>query len=177
MKTLTLFGLFYSLTSIATAQKEALRIQVTDAEIPRSVVESFNRDFKGSQAKEWAIVPMELVGREYTVRENNYPGERPTSYAVRLTGPTISGEVIYDQNGDFKYCKEIIRNTMLPLVVVQAVDKKYAGYYFLKDQEFIRDGMTNADFYRVAIVKGNDKVVLAVDPSGKVLRVRNMGEK
>lgn len=165
-----------AITVIAThAQSAQVRIKVKEGEIPISVVESFKRDFNGEQFHEWAIVPAALVGEEYVVSGyDDLNGETPTSYAVVLKGTNMKGELVYDQNGKLKYSKETIKDTALPAPVRNAVVKKYPGFFFIKDQETIKEGKSTFIHYRVVIEKGKEKMALAVDATGKILKEKKL---
>lgn len=157
------------------AQTAQVKIRVKEGEIPVSVIESFKKDFVGKQAEEWAIVPATIVGEEYVVSGyDNLNGEKPTSYTVTIKGSNVKGEAVYDQNGNLKFSKERIKETALPASVTNAVMKKYPGFLFLNDQETIKEGKSNFIHYRVVIEKGKEKMALAVDSSGKILKEKKV---
>lgn len=157
------------------AQSAEVKIKAKESEIPVAVVESFKKDFKGGQADEWAIIPATIVGEEYVVSGyDNLDGKTPTSYTVAIKGNNLKGEALYSQDGKLKYFKEKIKDTALPAPVRNAVEKKYPGYTFLKDQETIKEGKSSLIHYRVVIEKDKQKKALAVDSSGKILKEKKI---
>lgn len=159
----------------ALAQSAQIKIKAKETEIPVAVIESFKKDYVGATEKEWAIVPATIIGEEYIVSGyNDLNGEKPTSYVVTMKGPNMKTEAIYDQNGKLKYSKEVIKDTVLPAAVRSAVVKKYPGFALLKDQEIIREGKSNFIHYRVIIEKGKEKIALAVDADGKILKEKKV---
>ncbi|MEJ1237154.1 hypothetical protein WBG78_03435 [Chryseolinea sp. T2] len=157
---------------VAIAQTAQLTIKSKESDIPIAVVQSFKQDFK-STSSDWIVVPPQLVGDKYMVSQyNNLNGEAPKSYSVLMRGPEVSGEALYNASGDLIYLKEHISNTMLPPAVTNAVSAKYPGYLISKDQETVKQGKNKLIHYKVSIQKGNDKRILAIDESGKILRER-----
>jgi len=168
---ITTSALALTVVAGAFSQSAQIKIKAREAEIPVDVVESFKKDYKGTDAVEWAIVPAVIVGEEYVVSGyDNLNGEKPTSYEVTLKGDDIRAKAVYDKNGVLRYSKEVITHTALPDAVRNAVFKKYPGYTILKDQEIINQGKFNLIHYRVVLEKGTEKVTLAVNDSGKILK-------
>ena len=161
----------FTVIASAFAQTAQIKIKARETEIPVKIVESFKNDYRGAESTEWAIVPAALVGEEYVVSGyDNLNGEKPTSYEVTIKGANVKSKAIYDKNGILKYSKEVITNASLPPDVRGAIAKKYPDFAILKDQEVIRQGKSKLIHYKVVIEKGKEKITLAVDPSGKILR-------
>ncbi len=157
------------------AQSAKIRIRVKENEVPAVVVESFKQNFKDGHSEGWAIVPVAVLNEEYIVSEqNNLIGEKPIFYVVKIKGQQMRGEAVYDQDGSLKYSKEVINDTALPEAVRDTIAKKYPGFTFLKDQETIKDGKHRFIHYRVIIDNGKEKIALAVNGSGKILRERRV---
>ena len=174
-KVITLIALAFTVMAAAHAQNSEIRMKARETEIPVAIVEAFKTDYLGAKADEWAIVPAIIVGEEYIVSGyDNLNGEKPTSYVVRIKGEKIKGEAVYDQNGKLMYSKEVIKDTALPVAVRNAVWQKYPGYAIVKDQETIKEGKSNFIHYRVIIEKGKEKMALAVDASGKILKEKKV---
>jgi hypothetical protein len=170
-KIFTTTALTFTVIASAVAQTAQIKIKAREAEIPVKIVESFKRDYKGVEHAEWAIVPAVLVGEEYVVSGyDNLNGEKPTSYEVSIKGANVKSRAIYDKNGILKYSREVITDTALPLAVRDAISKKYPGFAVLKDQEVVRQGKSKVIHYKVVTEKGTEKMTLAVDPSGKILK-------
>jgi len=167
--------LLIMLTATATAQDTQTRIKIKQTDVPVSVVESFTKDFSDGIAEEWDIVPAVIVVEDYEVLGNdNSDGTKTTEYSVSIKGPKVKGEAIYDQDGKLKYSKEVIKNAALPAAVRNSIVNKYPGFSFMKDQETIKEGRSNFIHYRIVIEKGKEKVCLAVDASGKILKERKL---
>jgi len=177
-KIVTTTGLAFTVIASACAQTAQIKIKARETEIPVKIVESFKKDYKGAESTEWAIVPAVLVGEEYVVSGyDNLNGEKPTSYEVSIKGANVNSKAIYDKYGILKYSREVITDAALPLTVRDAISKKYPGFAVLKDQEVIRQGKSNLIHYKVVIEKGSEKMMLAVDPSGKILKEINQNKK
>ena len=174
-KVITLIALAFTVMAAAHAQNSEIRIKARETEIPVAIVEAFKTDYLGAKADEWAIVPAIIVGEEYIVSGyDNLNGEKPTSYLVKIKGTNLRGEAVYDKNGKLMYSKEVIKDVALPAVVRNAVGAKYPGYSFIKDQETIKQGKSDFIHYRVIIEKGKEKMALAVDASGKILKEKKV---
>lgn len=174
-KTLTTTALALLIVASGYAQSAQLKVKVKEDEVPVAVVESFKQDFKNGQSEEWAIVPVAILDEEYIVSErNDLIGEKPIFYAVRIKGQQMRGEAVYDQDGSLKYSKEVIKDTALPAIVRNTIAKRYPGFTFLKDQETIKDGKHRFIHYRVIIENDKEKIALAVNGSGKILRERRV---
>ena len=174
-KVITLIALAFTVMAAAHAQNSEIRIKARETEIPVAIVEAFKTDYLGAKADEWAIVPAIIVGEEYIVSGyDNLNGEKPTSYLVKIKGTNLRGEAVYDKNGKLMYSKEAIKDVALPAVVRTAVGAKYPGYSFINDQEIIKQGKSNFIHYRVIIEKGKEKMALAVDASGKILKEKKV---
>ena len=159
----------------ASAQSAAVRIKAAEAEIPVNVIESFKRDFNGSEGEEWAILPAKLVGEEYIVTGyNDLNGEKPSSYSVKIKGSNVHREALYDTNGKLLRMKEVIKDTALPLEVRKAIIRDNPGYAIVKDNEIIKEGKSNVTFYRVIIRKGNQKKLITTDPHGTHLKEKKI---
>lgn len=157
------------------AQSVQIRIKAKESEIPVEVIESFRKDFSGNTAEVWEIVPATLVEEGYVVSGyDDLNGAKLTSYSVTLKGTNFKSEAIYDQNGEMKFFKETIKDTALPVAIVNAVTSKFPGYRILKDQETIKSGKKTLIHYRVVIEKGKEKKALAVDSTGKILKERKL---
>lgn len=154
----------------AEAQISQIKIMAREAEIPVDIVQSFKKDYRGTTASEWAIMPATLVGEEYAVTGYDHLKGTATVYEVTLRGNTLKGKAVYDQDGVLKYSKQIITSAALPVAVRNAVTQKYPGFVLRSDQETIRRGKTQFIHYRIATEKANERRVLAVDASGKILR-------
>ena len=177
-KIVTTTGLAFIVIANACAQTAQIKIKARETEIPVKIVESFKKDYKGAESTEWAIVPAGLVGEEYVVSGyDNLNGEKPTSYEVTVKDGNVKSKAIYDKNGILKYSREVITNTSLPPEVRGAIAKKHPDFAILKDQEVIRQGKSNLIHYKVVIEKGSEKMMLAVDPSGKILKEINQNKK
>jgi len=169
-KVISTFALAITVGAGALAQTAQMKITSKEGDIPVAVVESFKQDFKGASG-EWAIVPAQLVGSEYTVSGyNNLDGAAPHAYSVVMKGREINGSAIYDGDGTLLYLKEHISNAALPAAVTNAVLTKYPGYTFMQDQETVKQGKSKLIHYKVYIQKGHDKKELAIDSNGKILK-------
>jgi hypothetical protein len=159
----------------ASAQSAAVRIKAAEAEIPTNVIESFKRDFNGSEGEEWAILPAKLVGEEYVVTGyNDLNGEKPSYYSVKIKGSNVHREALYDTNGKLLRMKEVIKDTALPAEVRKAIIRENPGYAIVKDNEIIKEGKSNVTFYRVIIRKGNLKKLITTDPHGTHLKEKKI---
>ncbi len=174
-KIITTIAMAFTVMAIAHAQNAEIRIKAREAEIPVVVVESYKNDFKGTTNEEWMIVPAALIGEEYVVTGfDNLNGAKPTLYTVTIKGKNVKGEAVYDKEGKLLHFKEVIKDTALPANVRNAVVTKYPGYTFIKDLETIKEGKSNFIHYKVVIEKGKEKMALAVDASGKILREKKV---
>jgi hypothetical protein len=159
----------------ASAQSAAVKINAAEAEIPVNVIESFKRDFKGSEGEQWAILPAKLVNEEYIVTGyNNLNGEKPSYYSVKIKGSKVHREALYDTNGKLLRMKEEIKDTALPAEVRQAIIRGNPGYAIGKDNEIIKADRNNVTFYRVIIRKGNQKKLIVADPHGTHLKEKKI---
>jgi hypothetical protein len=179
MKTIiTITVMALTVITSAFAQSAQIKIKAKETEIPVQVVQSFKEAYKGAEGTEWAIVPALFVEEEYMVSGyDDLNGEKPTSYEVAIKGHNIKAKAVYDKNGTLRYSKEVLTNVALPTVVREAVTRKYPGYALLKDQEIIKQGKSDIIHYRVVVEKGKEKLALAVDASGKILREFNQNVK
>ena len=173
-RTLTIVWAFFMVAG-GYAQSAQIKIRLKENEVPAVVVAAFRQDFKNQHAEGWAIVPVAILYEDYMVTgEDNLVGERRVFYRVRIKGPQTRGQAVYDQAGVLKYSKEVIKDTALPGVVRDVIAKKFPGYAFLKDQETVKDGKFNFIHYRVVVENGQEKIALAVDGSGKILREKRI---
>jgi hypothetical protein len=153
------------------AQSAQMKIKAKETEIPVTVVQSFKKDFAGSMAEGWAVVPAKVVGEEYVVTGyDNLDGTTPDHYSVRMKGTNMKGEALYNKDGKLMYFKEKIKDTALPAAVTRAITEKYPGYTVAKDQETIKEGKTTLTQYCVLLEKGVEKKIIAIDPNGMVLK-------
>lgn len=159
----------------ASAQSAAVRIKAAEAEIPVNVIESFKRDFKGSEGEDWAILPAKLVTEEYIVTGyNNLNGEKPSYYSVKIKGSKVHREALYDTNGKLLRMKEVIKDIALPIEVRKAILQGNPGYAIVKDNVIIKEGKNHVTFYRVIIQKGNQKKLIIADPHGTHLKQKKI---
>lgn len=159
----------------ASAQSAAVRIKAAEAEIPVNVIESFKRDFNGSDGEEWAIVPSKLAGEEYIVTGyNDLNGEKPSYYSIKIKGSNVHRQALYNTNGKLLCVKEVIKDTALPMEVRRAVIRDNPGYAIVKDNEILKEVKSNVTFYRVNIRKGNLKKLITTDPHGIHLKEKKI---
>ncbi|GAB1445767.1 MAG: hypothetical protein KF860_08940 [Cyclobacteriaceae bacterium] len=174
-KSLTSTALALLIVTGGYAQSAQIKIRIKENEVPAVVVQSFKQNFKDDHSEGWAIVPVAILDDEYIVSEhNNLIGEKPIFYVVKIKGQQVRGEAVYDHDGSLKYSKEVIKDTALPMAVRDAIAKKYPGYTFLKDQETVKDGKFKFIHYRVLIENDKEKIALAVDSSGEILREKRV---
>ncbi|GGF47142.1 PepSY-like domain-containing protein [Echinicola rosea] len=152
------------------AQEERVVLkQVSDSEVPKAVVEAIKKDFPQSVVDEVKILPADGIDswKVTDVQNTMSPGDEMTYYAISFYGDGVSGQVLYDADGEMVVYKKVITNEALPPSIRSYIGNNYSGWAFIKDKEIIKKSPTAAtDVYTVVIKKGNDKKTLHFDGSG-----------
>lgn len=168
-------ALAFTVIAGAHSQTAEVRVKLKETDVPIAVLESFKKDFNGNVSRGWEIVPIDIIREEYVVTSfGDLNGEKPTEFAVKIKGPQVWGEAIYDADGLLKFSKTVIKDTALPPAVTKAVMKGFPGYSILKDQETIKQGKSDIIHYRVIVKKGKEKRAVSIDQSGKILHERKL---
>ncbi|WP_162633271.1 PepSY-like domain-containing protein [Echinicola strongylocentroti] len=170
--TLILFlGMFVGGAAYAQEERVVLK-KVSESEVPAEVVEAIKKDFPQSVVDQIKILPADGIdGWKVTDVQNTMsPNDEMSYYAIDFYGDGVSGEVLYDEDGNMIVYKKVITNEALPPSIRNHIGTTYSGWAFIKDKEVIKKTPNSAtDVYTVVIKKGKEKKILHYDSAGNPL--------
>jgi hypothetical protein len=97
-------------------------------------------------------------------------GDEDEGYDVYMAGKDFKGDVLYDEAGSVMGYYEQIKNTRMPLAVVSAIEAKFPGAEFTKDEEKIDYTNLRSDVYKAYFIYGKEHGYALVNANGKIIR-------
>ena len=170
MKKITsLFTLSLLAGSFAYAQDTQVE-DPDDVDVPQAVIQAFQKDFPGVDAKGWQVLPKDkLKDQDYVLdlEEGDYdPAEEPYDYyTIDFYGKGEDATATYDTTGKLIASKETIKDTALPEAVSKAIVEEYPDWKIEKDKESIKN--LDKTFYKVKIEKDNKHQTVYMDGQGE----------
>lgn len=170
MKKLLLFATFFAFAAGIHAQEVLYAVKLKKEKVPATVIASIEKDFPDAAITEYTAVPVEIVGEDFMINTNKESKDYDT-YEVKISGKSFIGTAMYDSQGNLMYSNELIKNTALPYNIRYCIGKNYPGWTVEGDREFIttyRNG-SQKSYYHVKLMKGKEKVNVAIDAHGNLM--------
>lgn len=142
MKTLILSVAAFLTVGFAFAQK------VNESEVPKAVIESFSKNFKGMKTEKWE----KEKGNEFEAEFKD--GKKEMSASFSADGKLLTTE-------------EEIAVSTLPKAIADYVAKNYAGYKISEGSKVDAGGKI---MYQAEIQKGKEEMDLIFDDAGNFIK-------
>ena len=173
MKKIIFFCLSLLAITAAQAQTETLTLKaVKKGEEPKEVMDAIKQDFPKAIVRDLNILPGKLYGEHWSLSlDDKLDGSSPDFYVVSLKEDNETYKAVYDNAGNIKSSKFVIKQAQLPKEITSAISAKYPDWTIVRDQEKItyNEG-TVKDAIHVEIQKDNMYRSLFFDSSGKLLK-------
>ncbi len=147
------FGL-YGLNSAAAQETKA----PVKPEVPAAVLTAFQQAYPGAIIKG--------SGKEVE--------KGIVYYEIESVDSTINRDLLYSADGKLLEIEETIPPTNLPITVSQTIAKDYPQGKIIKSEKLIRGEVIE---YELVIASGKQKVEVALDINGKVLKTEKLAKK
>ena len=120
------------------------------------------------------VVPSKITVDKNLEVYNEYDEDEgaPQAYTVFLEGKHYNGEAHYDANGTLQSYEDKIKDTKMPVAVMDAIKEKYPSATFAKDKEIIKDSENSKeDEYKVHFKDGRKHYTALVENNGNIIHM------
>lgn len=158
---------------LAQNNTQLFTAEIKKGDVPQEVLKAIEKDFPKMIASHFQSVPGEIIAGSFVLNGDEDEGNQQT-YQIYLKGDHFNASALYDNEGNLVSAREYYKNKPLPETVAKAVGNLYPGWNVNSDFERItinKNDMTRP-FYRIELKKGNQKMHLTIDESGREMTKR-----
>lgn len=134
--------------------------KIKEAEVPKAVLESFQKHFNGAKAEKWE--------KEDGNYEAEFDVSRVSMDNLKAKKEEIEMSALFSTSGELLESEEEIKVSALPAAVNDYISKNYAGYK-IEEAAKITDSKGTVT-YEAEVEKGKDEMDLIFDANGTFLK-------
>ena len=149
----------------AQGKTEVATMEMKDA--PSIITKALEKDFPNFIASGFTKIPSEVVASSVSEDRNSLQ-KQADGYYVDLTGKNSKVHATYSADGKLLTAKEQFKNTKLPMNIIKAIERDYAGWKIGEDHEVVTINKKDQEksFYRVELSNNKVKRWISYDAQG-----------
>ena len=164
--------------SLSNAQDEIFFAKLKEQQVPAEEVTAITQNLEdGLTVTDYYAIPAKILDKEWVVTFNpehkNLTDKKYTNYDVNFSGRNISGEGVYDADGNLISFTETMKDTALPHTIQKNIYKEFPGWVTASDHETVHINRNDQEtiHYKVALTKGNEKKYTIYDGNGDLVKI------
>ncbi len=148
---------------------------IKKAEVPEVVVNTVEEYYPNENEVVWYSVSSAIEEPVWEVdfdEDDYFKTHKADQYSVLMKGTNYKRYMVYDKNGKLVRMKETVKDSQLPVAIINTLKKDYKGWTPIGNKEKIVEGLHNKMYFKVKLQKGNQKQIVFFDLVGNTFLVR-----